>query len=52
MKGKKANPFKMRESKNDKKAVANTRKSVKPVARDTNKTRRKRIKPTRGNIDG
>ena len=43
-----ANPFKKRELKNAKKAVARTAKSVRPVAKDTNKTRRKMVKPTRG----
>lgn len=52
MKSKKVNPFDQRMVKDDKKAVANTKKTVKPVAKDTNKTRRKPKKPTKGNIDG
>lgn len=39
-------PYNKREVKNDKKAMASTKKSVKPVAKDTNKTRRKEVKPT------
>lgn len=38
-------PYNKREVKNDKKAMASTKKSVKPVAKDTNKTRRKMSKP-------
>ena len=34
-------PYQKREVKDDKKAMASTNKSVKPVAKDTNKTRRK-----------
>lgn len=41
-------PFDKRENKDKKKAFANTEKSVKPVAKDTNKTRRKMVKPTKG----
>jgi hypothetical protein len=52
MKGKKANPYDKREQKDDKKAFSKTEKTIKPVAKDTNKTRRKVKKPTRGNIDG
>lgn len=37
----KVNPYNKREVKNDKKAIARTEKGVKPVAKDTNKTRRK-----------
>lgn len=51
MKSKKVNPFDKRMVKDDKKAVAKTEKSVKPVAKDTNKTRRKQKKPTKGSID-
>jgi hypothetical protein len=45
-------PEQARYVKNAKKAIGNTKKSVKPVAKDTNKTRRKMKKPTKGNIDG
>lgn len=38
---KKSTPFNKKEVKNDAKASKNTEKSVKPVAKDTNKTRRK-----------
>jgi hypothetical protein len=34
-------PYNKREVKDDKKAMASTKKSVKPVAKDTNKARRK-----------
>lgn len=37
----KVSPYNKREVKNDKKAIARTAKGVKPVAKDTNKTRRK-----------
>ena len=37
-------PYNKREVKDDKKAMASTNKSVKPVAKDTNKTRRKETK--------
>lgn len=37
-------PYSKREVKADKKAMASTEKSVKPVAKDTNKTRRKETK--------
>lgn len=37
-------PYSKREVKADKKAMASTNKSVKPVAKDTNKTRRKETK--------
>jgi len=37
-------PYQKREVKDDKKAMASTNKSVKPVAKDTNKTRRKTTK--------
>lgn len=40
MKMMKPNPFDKRQAKNSKKAVSRTEKSVKPVAKDTNKTRR------------
>jgi hypothetical protein len=42
--------FDKRESKNAKKSFNKTAKSVKPVAKDKNKTRRVRIKPTKGKI--
>lgn len=45
MKAKKPVPFNKREVKNEKKAFARTEKSVKPVAKDTNKTRRDMKKP-------
>lgn len=41
-------PFDKRERADTKKSFANTEKSVKPVAKDTNKTRRKMVKPTKG----
>lgn len=44
----KVNPFNKREEKDAKKAFAETEKTVKPVAKDTNKTRRKIKKPTKG----
>ena len=46
----KANPFSKKTAMNSKKAVAKTIKSVKPVAKDTNKTRRSIKKPTKGSI--
>lgn len=46
MKASKTIPANKREDKNDKKAFARTSSSVKPVAKDTNKTRRKMVKPT------
>lgn len=39
-------PFNKRNTANAKKAFAKTAKDVKPVAKDTNKTRRKMVKPT------
>ena len=39
------NPYDKREDKNTKKAIAGNEKGVKPVAKDTNKTRRKIVKP-------
>lgn len=39
-------PFVKREDKNASKSFARTDKSVKSVAKDTNKTRRKMVKPT------
>ena len=39
-------PYNKRERKDDKKAYKAVEKSVKPVAKDTNKTRRKMEKPT------
>jgi hypothetical protein len=50
MKTKKPNPYNEREYKNAKKAFEKTEKSVRPVAKDTNKTRRKMKKPTKGGI--
>lgn len=47
MKGK-VMPYDKREVKDKKKAFAKTNKTVKPVAKDTNKTRRKMVKPTCG----
>lgn len=41
-------PYNKRESGDSKKAFASTKKTVKPVAKDTNKTRRKMVKPTKG----
>ncbi len=41
------NPYGKRELANNKKAQKSTERSVKPVALDTNKTRRKMIKPTK-----
>lgn len=41
MKAKKPNPANKREVKNERKAFKNTEKTVKPVAKDTNATRRK-----------
>lgn len=43
-------PFDKRKVGLSKKAMKQTDKSVKPVAKDSNKTRRKMIKPARGNI--
>ena len=48
MESKKPVPANKREVKNEKKAFAKTNKTVKPVAKDTNKTRRKIVKPTKG----
>ena len=48
MKGRKVNPFDKRKVKNSKKSMAMTEKDVAPVAKDTNKTRRKMVKPTKG----
>lgn len=51
MQAKKPNPYNKREVKNEKKAFQNTDKSVKPVAKDTNRTRRKNtLKPLKGKI--
>jgi hypothetical protein len=47
MKAKGSNPYNKRKDKNSKMAFAKTEKSVKPVAKDTNKTRRKMVKPTK-----
>jgi hypothetical protein len=43
----KSNPYNKREDKNNKKAFAETEKSVKSVAKDTNKTRRTETKKDR-----
>ena len=48
MQAKKPNPYNRREVKNETKAFSNTKKSVKDVKKDTNKTRRKMVKPTKG----
>jgi len=48
MKAKKPNPYNVREDKDANKAFARTKSGVKPVAKDTNKTRRKMVKPTKG----
>lgn len=47
MKEKMMKPYNKREEMNKKKAFARTEKTVKPVAKDTNKTRRKMMKPTK-----
>jgi hypothetical protein len=39
-----ASPYNKREDKNAKKAFSDTEKGIKPVAKDTNKTRRKETK--------
>lgn len=39
-------PYQKRSVKNAKKAFSKTMHTVKPVAKDTNKTRRKMVKPT------
>ena len=44
----KMNPMNKKPYDNAKKAMSNTKKTVKPVAKDTNKTRRKMVKPTKG----
>jgi len=41
-------PYDKKEAKNTKKAIARTIRGVKPVAKDTNKTRRPIEKPTKG----
>lgn len=45
-------PYNKRPMKNKMKAMAKTEKTVKPVAKDTNKTRRKMVKPTKGGMKG
>ncbi len=47
MKSKKVQPYDKREDKDMKKAFTNTKRGEKPVAKDTNKTRRKMVKPTK-----
>lgn len=46
--GKKSVPYDKREVKDKKKAFSNTSKTVKPVAKDTNKTRRSMKTPMKG----
>lgn len=47
----KINPYDKREKKDDKKAFTATKNTVKPVAKDTNKTRRKNtLKPLKNAI--
>ena len=41
------NPYMKRTTKNKGKAFTHADKAVKPVAKDTNKTRRKMVKPTK-----
>lgn len=50
MKSKTLRPYDKEYVKNKKKSYSKTNKTVKPVAKDTNKTRRKMIKPTKGKI--
>jgi hypothetical protein len=45
-KGLDKSPYKRQEEKVTKKAFKEVGKSVKPVAKDTNKTRRRMVKPT------
>ena len=47
MKSRKVKPYDKEYVKDKKKAFSRTEKSVKAVAKDTNKTRRKVVKPTR-----
>ena len=47
MQAKKPVLYNKRETKNNAKAFGKTKKGVKPVAKDTNKTRRKMVKPTK-----
>ena len=49
MKGKR--PLDARENRNEKSAFKMDKKTVKPVAKDTNKTKRKMVLPTRGKKD-
>jgi hypothetical protein len=46
----KVTPFKKRSVKLAKESYAGTEKAVKPVAKDTNKTRRSVKKPTKGRM--
>lgn len=46
----KVNPLDKRKVKLSKKSMANSEKGVKAVAKDTNKTRRKMVKPAKGNL--
>jgi DNA-nicking Smr family endonuclease len=51
MKAKGSNPYNKRGDVDDKKAFKNTEKSVKPVAKDTNATRRKdTLRPLKNKI--
>lgn len=43
----KVNPYDKRKVKNSKKSMSLTEKTMKPVAKDTNKTRRAMVKPTK-----
>ena len=47
MKAKGSNPFNKMKDKNAKMAFSKTAKTVKPVAKDKNSTRRKMVKPTK-----
>lgn len=49
MKGKEKSPLNRREDKETKQAFAKTKRTVKPVAKDTNKTRRDFKKPSNKN---
>lgn len=42
------NPYNKREEKDKKEAFKCVERGVKPVVKDTNKTRRPRVKPTKG----
>lgn len=49
-KGMNTKPFDKMSKMNAKKAFAKTKSDVMPVAKDTNKTRRKMVKPTKGKM--